>query len=166
MRSLFQDDVVWQKFEKELLSWEGTPYRHLQRTKGRGADCTLMIAQILFDMKMLKKIEHEYYSSNWFYHVEDEFVLNSFEHHFNNHLVGGIKVVGISKEEQLMRGDIPTFSFVKSGRVHHCGIVLDEFDGRCQIMMHSVLHRGVSKFPLGRTMLRKRQGGFRFVVEK
>ena len=45
----FDDDAAWEAFRREAESWLGTPYRHLQRCKGRGADCTLFIGQALLD---------------------------------------------------------------------------------------------------------------------
>ena len=34
----FGNEAAWEAFRAEAESWIGTPYRHLQRCKGRGAD--------------------------------------------------------------------------------------------------------------------------------
>ena len=43
----FDNEAAWEAFRAEAESWLGTPYRHLQRCKGRGADCTLFVGQAL-----------------------------------------------------------------------------------------------------------------------
>ena len=45
----FDNEAAWEAFRAEAESWLGTPYRHLQRCKGRGADCTLFVGQALLD---------------------------------------------------------------------------------------------------------------------
>ena len=42
----FDNEAAWEAFRAEAESWLGTPYRHLQRCKGRGADCTLSLIHI------------------------------------------------------------------------------------------------------------------------
>ena len=49
----FDNEAAWEAFRAEAESWLGTPYRHLQRCKGRGADCTLFVGQALLDAGLL-----------------------------------------------------------------------------------------------------------------
>lgn len=163
MKPLFQDDARWQAMERELLSWLGTPYRHLQRTKGRGADCTLFVAQAMVNAGYLLSVEYDYYPKDWHIHTQEEFVLKSLERHIKNNLPGWIHAIDLNNGDQLMRGDLIMYSTTKQGVTNHCAIVLDEFDGRCQMTIHSINRRGVSRFPLGRTWKRKQRGGFRFM---
>lgn len=163
MKPLFSDDEKWFVFKRELLSWLKTPYRHLQNTKGRGADCTLFVAQAMVNVGFLLKVDYDYYSRDWHVHTKEEFVLKSLEFHIKNNLPPGIGAIDLTNEDELMRGDLVIFSTTKQNVSNHCGIIMDEFDGRCLKIIHSINRRGVSFFPLGRTWKRKQRGGFRFV---
>ena len=68
----FDDDAAWEAFRAEAESWLGTPYRHLQRCKGRGADCTLFVGQALLDAGLLTRLEYDYYPRDWHEHTRDE----------------------------------------------------------------------------------------------
>ena len=163
VKNLFENDENWKRFEDELLSWLGTPYRHLQNAKGRGADCTLFVAQAMVNSGFLLSVEYDYYPRDWHIHTTEEFVLESLERHIKNNLPEGIGAVDLTNDDALIRGDLIMYATTKKNVTNHCAIVLDEFDGRCQMTIHSINYRGVSRFPLGRTWKRKQRGGFRFV---
>jgi len=167
MKYLFDNDQQWRKFKAELLSWRGTPYRHLAHVKGRGADCTQFIAHAMFNVGLLKSVDYDYYPKDWHINTKREFVLESCEHHIKNNLASGIGAIDLSEDDVkapgfLKRGDLVVYSTTAQNVSNHCAIVLDEFDGRCQVTIHSIEHRGVSRFPLGRTWKRKLTCGFRF----
>lgn len=163
MKPLFEREDNWKRMERELLSWLDTPYRHLQNVKGRGADCTLFVAQAMVNVGFLLKVEYDYYSRDWHIHTKEEFVLKSLEVHIKNNLPENITAIDLSNSDKLMRGDLILYSTTKKNVTNHCAILLDEFDGRCQVTIHSINRRGVSRFPLGRTWKRKQRGGFRFM---
>lgn len=163
IKNLFEDDSKWERFKTELFSWESTPYRHMQHVKGRGADCTLFIAQAMVNVGFLNKVEYDYYPRDWHIHTKKEFVLEALEKHIKSNLPPNIGAIDLTNQDALIRGDLIMYSTTKKNVTNHCAIVLDEFDGRCQITIHSIQGRGVSTFPLGRTWKRKQRGGFRFV---
>lgn len=65
----FDNEAAWEAFRAEAESWLGTPYRHLQRCKGRGADCTLFVGQALLDAGLLTRLEYDYYPRDWHEHT-------------------------------------------------------------------------------------------------
>ena len=82
----FDDPHAWEAFRSEAESWIGTPYRHLQRCKGRGADCTLFIGQTLLDVGVLTRLEYGYYPRDWHEHTDEEYVLEASRLHIRDHL--------------------------------------------------------------------------------
>ena len=62
----FDNEAAWEAFRAEAESWLGTPYRHLQRCKGRGADCTLFVGQALLDAGLLTHLEYTLVEINIF----------------------------------------------------------------------------------------------------
>jgi len=168
MKPIFDDDRQWLRFKQELLSWMGTPYRHLAHSKGGGADCTQFIAGAMLNIGLLTSVDYDYYPKDWHIHTKREFVLESCEYHIKNNLASGLGCVNLTEEQVKdpdfrMRGDLVVYSTTKMNVSNHCAIVLDEHDGRCQMTIHSIEHRGVSRFPLGRTWTRKLRCGFRFM---
>ena len=57
---------------KEALSWQKTPYRHMARVKGAGADCLTFMACVFENCGLLNKIEIPYYSKDWMNHRSAE----------------------------------------------------------------------------------------------
>lgn len=153
----FSDDVIWDKYYAELVSWIGTPYRHLQMVKGKGADCTLFIGATWLRMGILTKVAHDYYSRDWYNHEPSELVLDSLHHHFMNFASPGIvirKVVDKTDPAKrtlnisdLMRGDVPTFAANRTGITNHAGVFLPNGD-----MIHSYnsARRGVTRSQFGK----------------
>lgn len=164
MISLFENNEQWAVFKEELLSWMGTPYRHLQGAKHYGADCTLFIANAMVNIGLMKKLEYEYYPRDWHQHTQQEFVLEGlYRHTFKDNMKAGTDVIQLPVDVDLQRGDLLHFATTPQNISNHCSVVLDEFDGRCHMTIHSIERRGVSRFPLGRTWKRKMRGVFRFV---
>lgn len=162
---LFTHEELWSKFKEELLSWIGTPYRHLCNVKQRGADCTLFIAQAMVNAGFLNRVDYDYYPRDWHIHTREEFVLKSLEYHIKNNLPEGIGAVDLDNKDEKIPGDLLVFSTTKKNVSNHCCIALDDFDSGMRMSIHSINRRGVSTFPLGRYWLRKQRGGFRFFLE-
>lgn len=137
----FCNDDNWDKFKKELISWVGTPYRHFQKAKGYGADCTMFIGQAYVNVGILSGLDYEYYSKDWHLHTDNPIVEDSIHINFNKNVV----VKGLSFKKVLnnhfdfVRGDFILISTVKGSLSNHCSIMWD--DG--ERMIHSINHAGV-----------------------
>lgn len=127
MKPFFEDDEVWNKAKEELLTWLGTPYLHGYGVKHRGTDCNQFIGHFLMDIGVLKKIETEYYSPQWYLHTDREIILEYLKQH-EKHIVDWAKIFEIDfKNEELMRGDYLGFSIGSNkGLVNHSGLLLDD----------------------------------------
>lgn len=132
------------KFEDEYLSWVGTPYFHMAKTKGAGADCALFIAEALRNSGFLNKVDDLYYSTTWM-RSNDEIMLNSFEKHLQNYLNDeyGYRKFTARKQDLFKRflflkGDILLFRTDNTKVAHHSGIYHQ--DGN---MIHSTNGQGV-----------------------
>ena len=86
----FDNEAAWEAFRAEAESWLGTPYRHLQRCKGRGADCTLFVGQALLDAGLLTRLEYDYYPRDWHEHTRDEYVLEASHRHMRDYSASGV----------------------------------------------------------------------------
>ena len=60
------------KVVKEALSWQKTPYRHMARVKGAGADCLTFMACVFENCGLIEKIEIPFYSKDWMNHRSAE----------------------------------------------------------------------------------------------
>lgn len=136
----FCNTSVWETFKKECLSWEGTPYRHLQKAKGYGADCTMFIGSVFVNTGVLKKIDYDYYSLDWHMHTDEPIVENAIRDNFNKNVADPtlrfMKVLNVAGD--YVRGDVLLISTVKGSLSNHAAIFWD--DGR---MYHSINHEGV-----------------------
>lgn len=88
----FDNEAAWEAFRAEAESWLGTPYRHLQRCRGRGADCTLFVGQALLDAGLLTRLEYDYYPRDWHEHTRDEYVLEASHRHMRDYLRPGLEM--------------------------------------------------------------------------
>jgi cell wall-associated NlpC family hydrolase len=128
MSSAFEDNQFWEKFKKELLSWKGTPYRHLQCAKGKGGDCTFFLADVFFKTGIFKKVETpEFYPKDWYLHTNIDVIRTRLEENFASNTVDAYEWrynIDDGKEE-LIRGDLALFILRPSIAVnHHCGVYL------------------------------------------
>lgn len=125
MNPAFLRDDLWEDFKRELLSWEGTPYRHLQMEKKRGVDCTLLFCTPLLKAKIFRRVSiPEYYPRNWWTGSAD-LIVDNFEKNFNENSEEGyvwIKGNGVGN----VRGDIELFSFHKSRKPHHSAVLMED----------------------------------------
>ncbi|WP_294622704.1 hypothetical protein [uncultured Bilophila sp.] len=160
----FDDDTAWEAFRREAESWLGTPYRHLQRCKGRGADCTLFIGQALLDAGILTRLEYDYYPRDWHEHTGDEYVLEASHRHMRDHLRPGLRMVSLAPGASLIRGDWLAFSTTERGVTNHCGLVWPCGEGGFR-MLHAINGRGVCFARLGDWWLRRLTRHFRIAGE-
>lgn len=137
----FCNNKNWDTFSKECLSWEGTPYYHMQMVKGHGADCTMFIGGVFIAVGILDKVDYEYYSMDWHVHTDQPVVENSIRDNFNANVSDkklSFKKVLNSKDDWV-RGDILLIGTEKNSLSNHAGILWD--DG--ERMFHSINGHGV-----------------------
>ena len=79
--SIFEKDILWERFLIICEDWYGTPYSHMQKAKRRGVDCTLFIAECLREAGFISKVEYDYYPRDWHIHTNEEIVLNNIKNH-------------------------------------------------------------------------------------
>ena len=159
----FSNEAAWEAFRAEAESWIGTPYRHLQRCKGRGADCTLFVGQALLDAGLLTRLEYGYYPRDWHEHTRDEYVLEASHRHMRDCLRPGLGMVSLPVDAPLLRGDWLAFSTTERRVTNHCGLAWPCSGGGFQ-MLHAINGRGVSFTPLGNWWLRRMTRHFRIVA--
>jgi len=137
----FCNNDNWDKFREELLSWQDTPYAHLQRAKGYGADCTMFIGQCYVNVGILSNLTYEYYSRDWHVHTDNPIVENSIHRNFNENLID--KSLSFKKilctDGDYVRGDFILIATVKQSLSNHCSVLLDGGEK----MIHSINHAGV-----------------------
>ena len=137
----FCNQQNWDKFKKELLSWEGTPYRHFQKAKGYGADCTMFIGQAYVNVGILSGLDYDYYSRDWHMHTDNPVVEDSIHRNFNKN----VAIPNLSFKKILnnhldyVRGDFVLIATVKNSLSNHCSIMWDDNER----MIHSINHAGV-----------------------
>lgn len=142
----FLDPDLRERYKDILMSWHGTPYKHLWMAKGRGADCTLFIAACLKELGVLKEVVYEYYPDRWFLSTKKEYILEAFHKHTNEHMAEGYRLAWFNradydfdKREELdmvpgfifsrdrfLFGDILSFTTTKMNVTNHCAVWLDD----------------------------------------
>jgi len=158
MIPFFNRQENWLKYRQILEDWIGTPYRHLTMVKGRGADCTLYLAAAMLEMKILTKVEHDYYPKEWFRHTTKELVMEGFFEHIENNMTPGLNMIWLGKDADLMRGDIVAFSTAGIGATNHCAIMMSK-----QRMINSIEQGGVQILTYGSWWERRLKSVFRVV---
>lgn len=150
MKPYFEDDGAWYAYYEELMSWVGTPYRHLKMTKGRGADCTLFIGSTWLAVGILTKIEFDYYPRDFYYHCKGELVLDSLHRHFNQYSGEGFCIKKIEIKKDFMRGDALTFA-TATDITNHAAVWLpyNPVTNERNKMINSINDRGVCELQYG-----------------
>ena len=137
----FCDPAAWDSFRVELFSWMGTPYRHFQRTKGYGADCTMFVGQVYVDMGILSGLTYDYYSRDWHLHTNETIVEDSILENFNKNVVD--KSLSFKRvlrcDEDWVRGDFLLIAMVNVNIANHMAILLESGDK----MIHAHQRKGV-----------------------
>jgi cell wall-associated NlpC family hydrolase len=158
----YHDKEFWEKFKKELLSWEGTPYRHLGKTKGRGADCTLFIGQSMLNVGLLLDLVYDYYPNRWYVQETQERVLEGYYKHFRKYMPEDLTIIKVDSKKDLINGDIMSFSTDKNVS-NHSAVWLGE--NNLMIDCISNIGRGVRLATYGSWWARRRTTTFRFMKE-
>lgn len=159
MRGIFENEREWTLFQDIARSWLGTPYRHLQAAKGRGADCTLFVGSCLVEAGYMTKLAYDYYPRDWHIHTDHEFVLESAHRHFRENMTPGYTVARLAPDQtDIQRGDMIAFQTPGSNVTNHAGLAWD--DGT---MINSMNSRGVCFIPLTDAWRRRATTIFRFV---
>lgn len=140
MTPLFSDDAKWLEFEAIAKSWLHTPFRHMQRTKGRGVDCAQYTMACMQEAGVVSKLEYDFYPPRWFFNTNDEILLNTCGGIFDKYTNQGYKAVELPPNTPLMRGDMVCFIINRNGVVSHSGIMLE--NGR---FLHVSVSEGVSE---------------------
>jgi len=139
---VFNNIAKWKEFENELLSWVGTPYKHLWKHKGRGVDCNMFIGSVLVTCGYLKDLNYDYYPKDWWLHTDKQLILDYIEKHRNLLKEGyDFKVIWLKNKEDftLLRGDYLGFSINNKRKiVNHSGIYLGDMK-----FIHSHYKKGV-----------------------
>ena len=139
LRPYFCVNSRWEEFSQELESWLGTPYRHYQKTKGYGADCTMFVAACYQKQGILKGIDYEYYSKDWHLHTDNPIVEDGITLNFDKNAGDGLRFLRVFPSEHWVRGDLLLFWTVKPTLTNHCAVLWP--DG--EKMIHSINHAGV-----------------------
>lgn len=109
-------------------NWIGTPYHHMGRVRGVGADCITMLAGAFKDARIgLPDIEVPHYPPDWHLHRDAERYMEGLFHYC-------VEVPGL-KERTPLPGDIVVFMF---GRCYSHGAVVEEWPK----LIHAYLRHG------------------------
>ncbi|MCK5605699.1 C40 family peptidase [Candidatus Pacearchaeota archaeon] len=122
-------------FQKILLSWVGTPYRHATAVRGRGADCALFLAACLKELGVIENYSKKFYSKDWHIHGKEQVFLRHWKEHVKA-LRPGLSVEKITGEHKF--GDWLIFIISKKEVANHSAVYLG--DGK---IIHAVEKIGV-----------------------
>jgi cell wall-associated NlpC family hydrolase len=140
----FENDINYQKFERVVKSWEGTPYRHLTIVKKRGADCALFIMEVLKECRFIDDYKYEYYPKDWHYHTNEEYILDMFLAKAKDNIRSGLNIeVYKYGEVDLFRGDILSFKLTSRNISNHVAFYLQSNE-----LVHSLERIGVHRIEL------------------
>jgi len=122
MKPLFSYKTYAKKYKRILESWVGTPYHHMWHTKGRGADCSLFIAECVKELGILDTmIKVNYYPTDWHIHTDRHLLEDTIK---NVKFKKGLKLIEIDTGSKFMFGDLLLFSFVSTGIPHHSAVYM------------------------------------------
>lgn len=138
IKQIFEDNDEWKKMEKILLSWLHTPYRHLQMAKGRGADCTLFIADAWREYGILSKVTFDSYSEDWYLHTNNEYIVDGIIKHIKSNFNSGYGAKQIKDIQGILRGDLLCFSTTERNVSNHCAVYMNN-----DLIIHSVRKKEV-----------------------
>lgn len=96
----------------EAESWLKTPYAHMQRCKGAGTDCLMLLAEVYERAGIVEHIEVPFYVPDFNLHKSDELYLNGVLKH-------AVEIDGPPRP-----GDVAVFRF---GRCYAHGAIVTEW---------------------------------------
>ena len=108
---------------KEAMSWLRTPYHHMGRVKGAGADCATFLVCVYENAGLTEKIELDFYPNDWHMHQTEEKYLK--------------KILDFThRVKDPKPGDIVLFRYGLTAA--HGGIIYD-----WPTIIHAAIHLGV-----------------------
>ena len=69
---VFTEQHQRDKVVEVAMGWLRTPYIHMGRVKGAGADCLTLLAEVFHEAGLIPKIEIEFYPKDWMHHRDAE----------------------------------------------------------------------------------------------
>lgn len=101
----------------EAASWGGTPWHHMQASKGAGVDCVGIVRGVYAFTYGLPVPPCEfYYHPSWFYPPITRSLLDE----------ALVNYLYTKSSASMEPGDIFTFDRYRAGIATHCGIILDD----------------------------------------
>jgi len=158
MKPFFRNEKRIKRLKAYTEEWIGTPYRHLGKTKGRAANCSFFIGEVMERMKVVTKAVYpKYYPDDWYNHIDTELILDGFLEG-EKYLLPNIVNVQL-KDEEPMPGDI-LFMRVdeKHGKIDHVGIFVEK-----NKFVHGVPNHGVCYSTYGGYWKRKTARRYRLM---
>jgi len=121
----FENEAHYGALVAEIVSWLGTKYRHLGRSKGGGVDCGNFVGLVLLNLGLISTVEEFYYSRDWYVHGNVDLLVDSFARHVE--LYGqGISAVLYQGDQAPMPGDIICMRLYNDTcPAHHAAIYLE-----------------------------------------
>jgi hypothetical protein len=136
---MWKDDFI-----AELLTWKGTPHRHLQCVKGEAADCGMFILDALVQTGASRRYIVNKHSRLWYYFTDKEVILDIINEVRKSYMQTGFNMVRVNDITDIASGDILTFALVDNvEKSNHIAVVINDTE-----VIHSVKKFGVIISPL------------------
>ena len=148
MDSVFKEAKAWQALYEELLSWVGTPYAWLQKTKKKGTDCSSFIVQAFLNVGLLRGFDWpKSHPRHWFANPEDNFIYTQMKEGFEKYSPAGMKyeflLINVFDSDDLwtdyQRGDILLFKIRNSIKVFNHSTILSHDNKMFHLVENSKL---------------------------
>lgn len=116
---LFSIPEWYEKLEKEIYEWIGTPYRPTWGVKQVGCDCNSFVGGVLYNLGILQKLELHYYPNCWWEVKEQEELIKFYwqQHYKQFKPEFEAQFLPFDLETELMPGDLLHFSLL-GGKLH------------------------------------------------
>lgn len=151
MNRVFSDVERKKHLIESVESWLGTPYRHAWGVKGRGADCVLFIGGVLVEIGVLKRLQYEPYTKDWYRNGQKEIVLDGLHRNTARNSTKPLELYEVESLEGAKVGDLIGFSTCKkTGLTNHCAIYLGNNE-----IAHCLQRVGVIKEKLRNTWIKR-----------
>ena len=126
-------ELVGAKIAELAKTWLNTPYLHMGRVRGAGADCAMMPLEVYTEAGVLSPTSIEFYSQQWALHREREVYLELVEK-----AIAGTSIhqVAPPPERTPIPGDFLLFKFART--YSHGAIVI-----AWPLCIHAHVRRGV-----------------------
>jgi cell wall-associated NlpC family hydrolase len=112
----------WIRFQEEVTSWLGTPFRHCTAVKGRGIDCSLLVGSIYKELGYITHLNYKYYSTDWYIHGKNELILDYMYAHMNKYSAPFVAIREVT--DGIYRGDVIALNLSRSELSNHCVIYM------------------------------------------